>query len=120
MKNIAVSANNNNFEAEVGPLFGRARVFIIVDPDTLEWEAWDNMDNLSAMQGIGILAANRLVRRNIRTVLTGSCGPKAFEELKAAGIEVVLNAQGTVRQAVANFKKGELSPASQSNVSSSY
>jgi predicted Fe-Mo cluster-binding NifX family protein len=120
MKTIAVSANDNNLEGKVGQLFGRARFFIIVDPDTLEWEAWDNLDNLSALQGVGILAANRLVRRNIRTVLTGSCGPKAFEELQAAGIEVVLNAKGTVRQALADFKKGELRQASQSNVSSSY
>ena len=64
------------------------------------------------------MTANRLVRHNIRTVLTGSCGPKAFQELQAAGIEVVLNAQGTVRQALASLKKGELSQASKSNVSS--
>ena len=54
------------------------------------------------------MTANRLVRHNIRTVLTGSCGPKAFQELQAAGIEVFLNAQGTVRQALASLKEGKL------------
>jgi predicted Fe-Mo cluster-binding NifX family protein len=120
MKNLAVSANGENLEAKVAPLFGRARFFIIVDPDTLEWETWDNIGNLSATQGIGITTANRLVRHNIRTVLTGSCGPKAFEELQAAGVEVFLNAQGTVRQAVDRHRKGELHRASKSNVSVSY
>jgi predicted Fe-Mo cluster-binding NifX family protein len=120
MKNPAVGANGKNLEAKVGPLFGRARFFIIVDPDILEWEAWDNLENLSAIQGIGIITANRLVRHNIRTVLTGSCGPKAFQELQAAGVEVFLNARGTVRQAVASLRKGELIRASKPNVSVSY
>jgi predicted Fe-Mo cluster-binding NifX family protein len=84
MKNIAVSANGKNLEAQVGPLFGRARFFILVDPDTLEWEALDNLGSLGASQGIGLMSAKSLERKNIRTVLTGSCGPKAFEELQAA------------------------------------
>jgi predicted Fe-Mo cluster-binding NifX family protein len=120
MKTIAVSANGKKLEARVSPLFGRARFFIIIDPSSLEWEAWDNLGNLSAAQGIGVLTANRLARHNIRTVLTGSCGPKAFRELQDAGIEVVLNAQGTVRQALASFQQGRLAPASESNVSVSY
>ena len=61
-------------------------------------------------QGIGIMTANRLVRHNIRTVLTGSCGPKAFQELQSAGIEVFLNAQGSVRQAVASLQEGKTAP----------
>jgi predicted Fe-Mo cluster-binding NifX family protein len=116
MKDIAVSANGKNLEAEVGPLFGRARFFILVDPDTLEWETLDNMGNISGSQGIGVMTAKSLERKNIRTVLTGSCGPKAFEELKAAGIEVILNAHGTVRKALASFMNGELDRAAKSNV----
>jgi predicted Fe-Mo cluster-binding NifX family protein len=116
MKDIAVSANGKNLEAEVGPLFGRARFFILVDPDTLEWEALDNLGNISGTQGVGLMTAKSLERKNIRTVLTGSCGPKAFEELQAAGIEVVLNAHGTVRKALANFMNGELDRAAKSNV----
>lgn len=120
MKDIAVSANGRHLEAQVGPLFGRARFFILVDPDTLEWEALDNLKNLSASQGIGLTTAKSLEKKKIRLVLTGSCGPKAFQELQAAGIDVVLNAQGTVRQALANFAQGELTKASKSNVAVTY
>ena len=116
MKDIAVSATGRNLEAKVGPLFGRARFFILVDPDSLEWEALDNLGNLSATQGIGVVTARSLERKNVRTVLTGSCGPKAFEELQAAGIEVVLDAKGTIRQALASYIKGELPRATRSNV----
>jgi predicted Fe-Mo cluster-binding NifX family protein len=120
MKTIAVSANGMNLESQVGPLFGRARFFILLDPNTLEWEALDNLKNLSGSQGIGIMTAKSLERKNISTVLTGSCGLKAFEELKAAGIDVVLNAQGTIRQAVTSFMNGELPKASKSNVAVTY
>jgi predicted Fe-Mo cluster-binding NifX family protein len=120
MKNIAVSANGENLEAQVGPLFGRARFFILVDPDTLEWEPLDNLRSLGTSQGVGLVTAKSLERKNIRTVLTGSCGPKAFEELQAAGIEVVLNAQGTIRQALASFMNGALVKASKSNVAVNY
>jgi len=120
MKNIAVSSNGTHLEAKVGPLFGRARFFILVDPETLEWEALDNLGNLSAAQGIGLMTAKSLERKNIRTVLTGSCGPKAFEELQAAGIEVVQNAHGTIRQALTRYLSGELPASSKSNVAVNY
>ena len=116
MKVIAVSATGKHLGAKVGPLFGWARFFILVDPDTLEWEALDNLENLSARQGIGLMTAKSLNQKKIRTVLTGRCGPKAFEELRGAGIDVVLNARGTIRQALASYMSGELVGASKSNV----
>jgi predicted Fe-Mo cluster-binding NifX family protein len=116
MQTIAVSANGKNLEAKVSPLFGRARFFILVDPDTLAWEAMDNLANLSNAQGIGVAVANSLVKKNIRTVVAGSCGPKAFQTLQAAGVEVVLQVKGTVRQALARFKRGELRRASGPNI----
>jgi predicted Fe-Mo cluster-binding NifX family protein len=116
MKDIAVSANGNKLTSQVGPLFGRARFFILVDSDTLEWEALDNLGNLSASQGIGVTTAKTLERKNIRTILTGSCGPKAFAELQAAGIDVVLGVQGTIRQALTRYMQGDLTRASKANV----
>ena len=116
MQTMAVGANGQSLEAKVSPLFGRARFFILVDPNTLEWEALDNLANLSNAQGIGVAVANHLVRKNIRTVVAGSCGPKAFQTLEAAGVEVILQVKGTVRQALARFKQGELRRASGPNI----
>ncbi|MEJ2226404.1 MAG: NifB/NifX family molybdenum-iron cluster-binding protein [Syntrophobacterales bacterium] len=120
MKDIAVSANGKHLAAKVGPLFGRSRFFILVDPTTLEWEALDNLKNLSSTQGVGLMTAKSLHQKKIRTVITGKCGPKAFGELQAAGIEVFLNAKGTVRQALTGYITGELSPATKSNVAVSH
>jgi predicted Fe-Mo cluster-binding NifX family protein len=120
MKDVAVSANGKHLGAKVGPLFGRSRFFILVDPTTLEWEALDNLKNLSGTQGVGLMTAKSLHQKKIRTVITGSCGPRAFGELQAAGIEVVLHAKGTIRQALAGYIRGELPPATKSNVAVTY
>lgn len=116
MKTIAVSASKKGLDNPVGGLFGRARFFILADPDTGEWEALDNLSNLSAGQLIGVATAGTLVRKNVRTVITGKCGSKAFEKLQAAGVEVILNTKGTVRQALERFIRGEVTAANDPNV----
>ena len=116
MKTVAISANGKNIDSGVEPRFGRARFFILVDPITLDWEPFDNLCNLSSLQGVGILTAKNLTRTPVQTVLTGHCGPKAFEELRAAGVKVFLNAQGTVRQALTKWQFGELEEATGPNV----
>jgi predicted Fe-Mo cluster-binding NifX family protein len=116
MKDIAVSSDGAHLKYNVGPVFERARFFILVDPETREWEVLDNLKNLYTSQGVGLITAKSLARKNIRTVLTGSCGPIAFMELQFAGIEVVLNAKGTIRQALFNYLNRELNRTSKSNV----
>jgi predicted Fe-Mo cluster-binding NifX family protein len=117
MKTIAISTARKSLDARVEGLFGRARFFVLADPNTLEWEAIDNLANISGNQLIGIMTAQNLVRRNIQTVMTGKCGSKAFAELKAAGVQVVLDTKGTVRQALEKFRRGDFSPATGPNVS---
>jgi predicted Fe-Mo cluster-binding NifX family protein len=117
MKTIAISTASKSLDAPVEGLFGRARFFILADPETLEWEAIDNLPNISGIQLIGILTAQNLVRRNIQTVMTGKCGAKAFAELKAAGVQVVLDTKGTVRQALEKFNRRDFIPATGPNVS---
>jgi len=117
MKTVAISANGKDIDAGVEPRFGRARFFILVDPITQQWEPFDNLANLSSLQGVGILTAKNLTKsRVVQTVVTGNCGPKAFEELKGAGVKVFLNAQGTVRQAFFKWSRGELEKSSGPNV----
>jgi predicted Fe-Mo cluster-binding NifX family protein len=117
MKTIAISTAQESLDAPVEALFGRARFFILADPGTMEWEALDNLPSLSANQLVGVMTAQRLVRKNIQTIMTGKCGSKAFAELKSAGVQVILDTKGTVRQALERFKRGEVTPATGPNVS---
>jgi predicted Fe-Mo cluster-binding NifX family protein len=116
MIKIAVSANGPDLEAQVDPRFGRAPYFILIDLDTLEFEALTNQQNLQAAQGAGIQAAALVSRHRPQAVVTGNCGPKAYHTLVAAGIPVMLGVGGSVREAVQQYQQGRLKPAPGPNV----
>jgi predicted Fe-Mo cluster-binding NifX family protein len=59
-----------------------------------------------------------MAQMGIEVVLTGNCGPNAHQTLSAAGIEVVVGCSGTVSEAVARFKSGQIRPAPAPNVAS--
>ena len=115
---IAVSASGPDLEAQVDPRFGRAPFFLMVDPDTMEFEVAPNQINLQAAQGAGVQAAALVARYKPKAVLTGHCGPKAFHTLEAAGISVIVGVAGSVRQAVESFQAGKFTSASGPNVAS--
>lgn len=115
---IAVSANGPTLEAVVDPRFGRAPYLLVVDPDTLEFEAVANQINLQAAQGAGIQTATLVARYQPAAVLTGHCGPKAFQTLRAAGIPVIVEVSGPVREAVEQYRAGQLAPAAGPNATS--
>lgn len=105
---VAVTSNGKDLTADVDPRFGRAAYFIIVDPDTMEYEAVENTQNMGLPQGAGIQAGKTIVENKVDVLLTGNCGPKAFKVLEAAGIKVVINASGSIKDVIHQFKNGEL------------
>lgn len=113
---IAITAKGSDLDSEVDPRFGRCQNFIIVDPDTMEFEAVDNSSAMAA-GGAGISAAQMIAGKGVKIVLTGNCGPNAHHTLTAAGIKVVTGVSGKVRQAAQDFKAGLLKASSEPNVS---
>jgi predicted Fe-Mo cluster-binding NifX family protein len=103
---ICVSATANNLEAQVDPRFGRCQYLIIVDSETMQFEAIPNMA-AGSTGGAGIQAAQVIADKGAKVVLTGNVGPNAFAALSAVGIEIVTGASGTVKEVVEKFKKGE-------------
>ena len=112
---IAITPTADKPDAEVDPRFGRCRYFIIVDPDTMEPEV---LDNAAAMAGggAGISTAQTIAAKGVQAVLTGNCGPNAYQVLSAAGIKVLTGVAGSVRQAIEDYKSGNLKVSSQPNV----
>lgn len=104
---IAVSSMENDLQSQVDPRFGRAAYILIIDTETLEFIAYDNNENKNAFKGAGIKAAAMLSDKDAAVLLTGFCGPNAFQTLKAAGIKVVSNQQGRVIDVVQKFKQGK-------------
>lgn len=113
---IAVSATEPNLDAQIDPRFGRCQYLIVVDPDTMEFEAMAN-SAATAGGGAGIATAQTIAGKEVQAVLTGNCGPNAFQVLSAAGIKVVTGLSGKVRDAVLDYKAGKYEAISQPNVS---
>jgi predicted Fe-Mo cluster-binding NifX family protein len=97
------------------PRFGRAAYILIVDTDTLAFEALDNGENVNAFKGAGIQAATMISDKHADVLLTGFCGPNAFKALEAAKVKVAGDVSGTVREAVAAFVDGNVKMVSEPN-----
>ena len=116
MDKIAVSSEGPTLDAALDPRFGRAAGFIVVDPQTLDFQYVDNGAGQTMAQGAGIQAAETIVQAGARALLTGYVGPKAFMALQAAGIKVAQNLENmSVRQAVERFNSGQVAWAAAPN-----
>ena len=99
--------------------FGRCPYFLIIDSETGSFEAVANVA-AGAMGGAGIQAAQSISGKNVKAVITGNVGPNAFQTLSAAGIQIIVGASGTIREAIEKFKKGELRNTGAPTVSGHY
>jgi predicted Fe-Mo cluster-binding NifX family protein len=106
---ICETAKGYTLDAQVDPRFGRCEYFLIVDTETLRYEAIRN-PNIDTGGGAGIQSGQIMAERQVKAVITGDMGPNAFQTLNAAGISVMTGASGSIRQAIEKYKMGELKP----------
>ena len=113
---IAISSQGKDLDSQIDPRFGRAAYILVVDLDDEKVEVIDNSENVNAFKGAGIQAAVTVGDSGADILLTGFCGPNAFRTLAAAGVKVVNEMSGTVREALEELKKDKLSFAEDANV----
>ena len=105
---VGISANGRDLNSKVDDRFGRCPWFLVVDSDSLEFEALENRHAEAAM-GAGVAAAKDLIDERVEAVISGQVGPKAYEILKAVGIDIFVVSGGiTVKDALERLKRGEL------------
>jgi predicted Fe-Mo cluster-binding NifX family protein len=112
---IAISATGPNLEAEVDPRFGRCQYFIIANPETMEFEAVENA-NVMAAGGAGISTAQMIAGKGVEVVLTGNCGPNAYQVLSSASIKVITGASGKVKDVIEGYRAGKFKASGKANV----
>ena len=112
---IAVSVKEPSLDADLEPRFGRCPCFLIVETDDLTFEAVEN-PHVSLGSGAGIQSAQLMAEKGVEFVLTGNCGPNAYQTLTTAGIKVIVGCSGVARRVVEQFKTGQLSAISEPNV----
>jgi predicted Fe-Mo cluster-binding NifX family protein len=108
---LAVASSGSGLDSPVDLRFGRCPWFVIVDTDTMNFEAVPN-PAAGAAGGAGIQAAQMLLSKGVNAVVAGQVGPNAFQVLSAAGVQVLPFAGGTVKDAVDAFLGGRLSETS--------
>ncbi|HEY79241.1 MAG TPA: DUF5320 family protein [Dehalococcoidia bacterium] len=112
---IAISATGPTLDAEVDPRFGRCQYFIIADPETKEFEAMDN-SSATAVGGAGISVAQAIAGKGVQAVLTGNCGPNAYQVLSSTGIQLITGVSGKVKDAIEGYQSGKFKAGAQANV----
>jgi predicted Fe-Mo cluster-binding NifX family protein len=113
---IAVTAQGEEPSSEIDLRFGRAKWLIIVDTETGDYEAHDNIVNLNAIQGAGIQTGQNIANLGVEAVITGNVGPNAFKTLGAADVKIFLAEKQTVSESIEAFKAGKLKQVEQANV----
>lgn len=116
---IAVTSTGPTLEDHVEARFGRCQYFLIIDTDSMQFEAIEN-PNIALGGGAGIQSARLMSEKGVTAVLTGNCGPNAFNVFGQAGIQVIVGISGPVRAAVEQFKAQGFSSASEPNVASHF
>ena len=112
---LCVTATAGDLNAQVDPRFGRCQYFVIVDSETMAFEAMAN-EAIAAPGGAGIQAAQTMVNKGVDVVISGNIGPNAFQVLSTAGVKIATGAYGTVQEATEMYKSGKLGETSASTV----
>ena len=114
---VIVTSEGKNLDSKVDQRFGRAKYFMLVDTDTMEYQVIDN-EAVSQGGGAGVKAAQITIDSGAKVLLTGNVGPNAYEVLKSGGIDIIVGVNGTIREAIQKFKSGELKSEGGPNVAS--
>jgi nitrogen fixation protein NifU and related proteins len=105
---VIVTAVSPSFDSEFDPRFGRGAYFIIVDTETMQWEAFPN-SGVDAQGGAGAVAVQFAAEHGANAVISGDFGPTASLALNAADVPMYLNnTGGSIRDVIDRFQAGAL------------
>ena len=106
MEVIMPVKNNNGWEAELNPRFGRTPFFAVVNIEKNSLEFINNTAQ-NADSGAGVEAAQLVADQDSDFMFTPNVGPRAFSGLKKLNMKIYL-ANGTIQEAVEDYKNDEL------------
>jgi predicted Fe-Mo cluster-binding NifX family protein len=83
---ICISSRGKTLDSDLDPHFNTCPYFLIVKPGKDEIKVIPNPGSKDNETGVGLPAAQTVLKENITTLLTGYIGPKAFGALEAYGV----------------------------------
>lgn len=116
---ICITSIADNLDSDVDPRFGRCKYFLIIDTDSMNVKSVSN-DSMMASGGAGIQAAQMVAKTGAGIVITGNIGPNAFQTLTAAGVKVITGVNGSIKDVVDKFNRGEFKKTEAPSVGSHF
>jgi predicted Fe-Mo cluster-binding NifX family protein len=105
---VVVSSTGASLDDKTHDLFGRCDFLIVFDTDTGDVKEVKN-ENKDAESGAGIGCAQVVFDEGASVVISGKVGPKGYEVLKSAGVDIFLAPPGIpVSYALEKYKEGRL------------
>ncbi len=104
---IAITASGPTMNDAVDSRFGRCAYFLFVETESGAVEAVPN-PAAGSSSGAGIQAAQFVVQKGAKAVLSGNVGPNSFNVLRAAGVPVYIATGMSAAQALEAFRAGRL------------
>ena len=100
---VCITSECASIDSNMDSRFGRCNFFIFINPETLVFDIVKNPFNAQA-SGVGIRAAQLLIDREVKTLITGHVGPKAESPLVEANIKIINKDMITVQEAIHQYK----------------
>ena len=102
---VAVTSTLPTIDACVGTKLRRSKYLLIVDLDTMEYEAMPNPIMALSGPAAGKLFAQQLLQENVSIVLANNCGSDMRKSLSRTGIQIIGGMSGSVHSVVKQFKE---------------
>lgn len=112
---VAIAAKDETLHSPVDDRFGRCPFFLVVDPESMAFEAIKNPGK-KEKNAAGIQACQILISKGVGAVVVKNIGRNSLVTLSRAGIAVYIAPRGTVLNVIEKLKKGELVSAERPTV----
>ena len=113
---LAITSQGPDLDSLIYLRFDMARYFIVFDTDSGEFTAHDNSENRGGYQESAHQAAKVVRDMGVDAVVTCTIGPRAMAVFQRSDVEVYGCDIGSVRNAIEQFRAGQLWPKMQPNV----
>jgi len=104
---IAIASRGKTLTSHVDDRFGRCPYFLILDTATMTTKTIENPGQ-HEKDAAGIRACQMLIAEGVEAVVVKNVGHNVFVTLSGAGMHVYTVASGTVKAAIEQVKRGEL------------
>ena len=101
MKIFIAVENNAGLDSILDKRFGRAGYFMVYDMEDQEILSSEENKFKNDGHGVGIKIANLVVESCCQAVIGAQPGPKAVAIMEQAGVKIIVDDKGTVKEALA-------------------